>query len=203
MADFGLQPSQLSRKLVAEISKTFDTTMAQLKTRSDPRALIEAFLAQNVAARGYLVPDDLVSIALLKNGGKLSEKTRVALASNSPEAIRLLTHAAYRSADDEIAARLLLGLDGVNLPTASCILAWVWPARWPVIDMNSWAAIEHFDSSKLAPKHDTTNLKMAHWLFYTQLIRPVGTATGLSPQQVDMWLYAIGRSLRKSQAQEA
>ncbi|MGO8420961.1 hypothetical protein ACC807_15335 [Rhizobium ruizarguesonis] len=198
MTDFGSQPLHLSRRLAAEITAAFDTVMAQLKTKSDPRALIETFSTQNVAARGYLLPDDLVSIALLKNGDKLSGKTRAALQSNSPEALHFLTHAAYRAVDDEIAMRLLLGLDGVNLPTASCILSWVWPARWPVIDVNSWIAIEHFDSNRLAPKRSTKGLKMAHWLFYTQLVRLVGAATGLSPQQIDMWLYAVGRTLEKS-----
>ncbi|MGO8425886.1 hypothetical protein ACC772_37870, partial [Rhizobium ruizarguesonis] len=94
-----------------------------------PRALIETFSTQNVAARGYLLPYYLVSIALLKNGDKLSGKTLAALQSNSPEALHFLTHAAYRAVDYEIAMRLLLGLDGVNLPTASCIISWVWPER--------------------------------------------------------------------------
>ncbi|WP_416064587.1 hypothetical protein ACK9YZ_16925 [Rhizobium sp. ZK1] len=164
--------------------------------RSDPTKLIAAFASIGVAARGYLHPEELLQIALLKNGGKLSGKTRAAIGANSAEAIEALTRLALSATDDELAIRYLLGLDGVNLATASCILAWAEPRRWPVIDVNAWAAIEHFDNERSRPERRSKALKVSDWLFYVRLVRMVAEASGRTPQEVDVWLYSVGRSLK-------
>ncbi len=137
-----------------------------------------------------------MQIALLKNGGKLSGKTRAAIGANSAEAIKVLTHLALTATDDELAIRYLLGLDGVNLATASCILAWTEPGRWPVIDVNAWAAIEHFDDERSRPARRSKALKLSDWLFYVRQVRAIAEASGRTPQEVDVWLYDIGRSVK-------
>ncbi|WP_318910137.1 hypothetical protein [Shinella zoogloeoides] len=131
-------------KLSAEISARMIDEPAlpiEYASSSSLETLIADFVEQGVAERGYLTSGDLKRVAFVKNGEKLSNKTKDALASNTEEAVRQFTKMALSANDPEFSVRILLGLDGVHLPTASCILAWTLPHKWPVIDVRSWRSI--------------------------------------------------------------
>ncbi|WP_037417428.1 hypothetical protein [Sinorhizobium sp. CCBAU 05631] len=165
--------------------KTFETLV--LPTNS-PERLMTSFRERGVPERGFLLPDELEEIALVKNGGKLSTKTREALWSNSKDTIERLTRMALGTDDPELAVRLLLGLDGVRLPTATCILAWTLPHKWPVIDVRAWRALVGFSKGILVAD-PPGGLKVRHWRQYFAVVKEVATTSAMTPQAVDVWLY--------------
>ncbi len=179
-------------KITAEMAKSPELFTAYDEGRNGPSALIADFREQGVAARGYLNADDLYRIAMLKNGGKLSQKTKDALAANAESILRDFTRAAFTADDPELAVRVLLGLDGVRLPTASCILAWVLPHKWPVIDKRAWGSIAKFSGGDLAVE-PVGGLKVKHWVEYVAIVQEVANVVGRTPQEVDVWLYAYDK----------
>jgi hypothetical protein len=136
--------------------------------------------------------NQLIAIAKEKNGGKLSKtKTLAALERNSELAVLSLTEAAFASDDPEVQIRTLLGLDGVRVPTASCILAWREPQRFAVIDKRAVAAIEHLTGARIAPN------RVFDWLMYLVAVREVAKELEQSCMEVDRRLYTLGKSLER------
>lgn len=157
--------------------------------------MIADFAAQGIADRGFLTSADLKRIALVKNGGKLSMKTKSALASNTEAAVHHFTRMAFSESDPEFAVRILLGLDGVRLPTASCILAWTLPHKWPVIDVRSWRSVAKLSRDQLE-KSPIGGLKVKHWNTHNNIVQLVASQTNQSPQKIDVWLYAYDKKSR-------
>lgn len=178
----------ISRQMIAypDLFSAYD------ESSSSPSVLIQDFRKEGVTSRGYLTAHDLYRVALLKNGGKLSQKTKNALASNNEDIVREFTRIAISSDHPELAVRILLALDGVRLPTASCVLAWVLPHKWPVIDRRAWNSVASFSSGVL-PDDPVGGLKVGHWLQYVAIVREIAGVTGRKPQEVDTWLYTYDK----------
>lgn len=185
------------------VDKTVLTILAEIQSRprfdiavpvrSDPTGLIATFQERGVAERGFLFPEELEHVALVKNGGKLSTKTRNALRSNSAETIKQLTAMALKTDEPEMAVRLLMGLDGVRLPTASCLLAWTLPHKWPVIDVRAWRTLARLSDAGLEFE-PVGGLKVRHWTHYFMVVKGVAVAAAMTPQAVDVWLYHHDKS---------
>ncbi len=188
--------SDIIQDIVAAISREPHLAQPQTNGRNNPATLIADFRKRGVATRGYLLPVELHAIALLKNGGKLSGKTKIALESNGERIVKELTGMALSSDEPEIAVRLLLGLDGVRLPTASCILAWTLPHKWPVIDIRAWSSIVQFSKGKIEP-HLPGGIKVKHWLDYVRIVNAVASELKWTPQKIDLWLYGYDKGASK------
>lgn len=179
---------RVSDAICNEVAKRRDLLEQDASDAKSAAALIAAFRTEAVLERGYLTPGDLERIARLKNGGKLSGKTLVALRSNGEAALRQVTTLALKEDDPELAIRLLLGLDGVRLPTASCILAWTQPHRWAVIDVRSWNSICSLSGGEVKPL-GSVGAKIDHWLDYVRIVGAASKKLSEHPQAIDVWLY--------------
>lgn len=182
--------------IVAAISREPHLAHPQKSGRNNPATLIADFRERGVARRGYLLPAELHAIALLKNGGRLSGKMKIALESNGERIVKELTGMALSSDEPEIAVRLLFGLDGVRLPTASCILAWTLPHKWPVIDIRAWSSIVYFSKGKIEPSQPG-GIKVKHWLDYVVIVNAVASELKWTPQKIDRWLYGYDKGASK------
>jgi hypothetical protein len=78
---------------------------------------------------GYLTRDQLIEIATWK-----SARPRRRYESNSEQAVRQATAAAFRAADTAGAVTALCRLNGVALRTASALLHWMRPEEFPILD---------------------------------------------------------------------
>ena len=60
---------------------------------------------------------------------------------NDPKVVEQITELAFSIEDDTKPLQLLCVLDGVNVPTASSMLSWLFPEKWPVIDQRAWRTL--------------------------------------------------------------
>jgi hypothetical protein len=91
---------------------------------------------QNARKCGYLSPDLFVRVARWK-----SVRKTPSYLSNTDEEIRKATVAAFQAKDDATAINALKELKGVALRTASAILHWMVPERFPILDYRVMAAL--------------------------------------------------------------
>lgn len=144
--------------------------------------------------RGHLTPDELLMIAERKSTRRAKLVTR-----NSADQIRFITGRALdlRSEDnDAFRVRLLTTLEGVRAPVASCILAWIWPDRWGVLDQRAWQELHQ--RGIVSGRASGQLLGVNHWSDYMDVVRELAGRLDRRPQEIDFWLYsrnggALGR----------
>jgi hypothetical protein len=92
---------------------------------------------QEARSLGYLPKELFVRVARWK-----SVRNTQRYESNSEDEIRTATAAAFQASDDESAISALRKLNGVALRTASAILHWMRPERFPILDYRVIAALD-------------------------------------------------------------
>lgn len=136
--------------------------------------------------RSKLTVDTLFQIAREKSRRKAALVRR-----NDDHLVERVTELAFSLSDGQKAVRLLCVLDGVDLPTASAVLSWMFPDRWPVIDVRAWQTLHSF--GVVTSRASGRGLGMAQWRVYLQAVEALlDQLDGLAktPQQVDRLLYA-------------
>jgi len=99
----------------------------------EPRLLAEVGPA--VRARGFYEPGELAEVA-----GWKTQRSKSRIAGNSPDDVRDITALAF-SAPERVQHRVLTLLDGVRVPTATALLAVVFPDRHTILDVRSTEAL--------------------------------------------------------------
>ncbi|WP_411342219.1 hypothetical protein V6U71_10730 [Sphingopyxis sp. J-6] len=150
---------------------------------------LQAILHRYPSPPTALNREQLIEIAREKNGGKLAKsKALKALEGNSNAAVLRLTGLAFAEPDVEIQMRLLIGLGGVGVPTASAILTWTNPNKFAVIDRRACAALMSIVDTDINPK------SVAGWISYLAIAKRVAKRLGVTPMIVDRRLYSLGDS---------
>lgn len=99
----------------------------------EPRLLAEVGPA--VRARGFYEPGELAEVAAWK-----TQRSKSRIAANPPDDVRDITRLAF-VAPDQLAHRVLTLLEGVRVPTATALLAVVFPERHTILDVRSTEAL--------------------------------------------------------------
>jgi thermostable 8-oxoguanine DNA glycosylase len=167
------------------------TDMGDLREWNDPHFQEQGHLAslffelRSARKRGFLTQKELVEIA------KTKSPRRYALAKeNTPEEVKAVTSLAYdvtKIKSERVRAGLLCSLRGVSVPTASCLLSWVYPDEWPVIDQRAWRTLATYS---LVNGNVARRLSCTDYENYVALCREIASDKSVSPQLVDRWLYA-------------
>lgn len=105
-----------------------------------PREVIEerAFESEMIAERRRRALSKAMFVRLAR--WKSVRKTHD-YEANSEAAVRIATANAFQADDDASALRSLISLDGVAVRTASAILHWLCPDRYPILDFRVLAAL--------------------------------------------------------------
>lgn len=141
--------------------------------------------------RKFLTKEELTRICILKS------PRRAALSiENNDGAVERVTRFAFSEPDPLLKIRVLGVLNGVSVPTASAILAWTYPEKFPVIDRRAWRALA--DRAILPKRNDEQSLTIGNWLTYLGVIRRLEKYTGWKPQEIDHWLYLADKEKRAS-----
>lgn len=140
----------------------------------------------------FLESDMLRRIAKEKNGDKISQVKDLALRRNSDVSLKRITELAFIEQDDETKVRILCGLDGVRVPTASAILAWHQPERFGVIDIMACRALCVLGFDKMDKP------RVQYWTTYLGIIREAAERIGERPFDVDRRLWTYGRKLSRA-----
>jgi len=163
-----------------DFSKKIDYYMGQYN--------VEAILfekGREMHSRGYLLKHEFLAICLWK-----SRRPKQRYGSNSEDLIKSATKKALATNDETEKMKLLIELEGVQIPTASAILAVVEPAKYPIIDIRCLQALNNLGLLKWG---NVKPIMMKDWLQYLKLIREMADKAGVSPRDLDKALFAFNR----------
>ncbi|MDY0289693.1 MAG: hypothetical protein RBR15_12780 [Sphaerochaeta sp.] len=133
---------------------------------------------QEIQARGYLTKADLERVAKWKSPRSAGHVSR-----NSEEYVRAVTAIALQTDNEQLRIEVLTLLDGVGLPTASVILHFYHPDRYPILDFRSLWSLSLDDAQK-----DTFEF----WWDYTVICRSLSSEHAIDMRTLDkaLWQYS-------------
>ena len=134
------------------------------------------------AKRGYLNQSEFVAIGRTKTLRK-----SVLLKANTSTKIREVTRFAYSATNEKQRIERLCTLRGVAVPRASCLLAWVYPDKWGVIDVRAWKVLVHYKA--VNTRVEGRNLGPNQWVTYVKILNELSEALRVTPRAIDVWLY--------------
>jgi hypothetical protein len=135
-------------------------------------------------AKGYLTRSVFLDIARWK-----SPRPRRLHEANSPMVIRAATRASFDASSDSAAVEPLCTLKGVRLRTASALLQWMRPDRFPILD------VRVVNSLGEAPPNNWEETA-----FYTRIadgIRTIAKELGVDLRTLDRALWALDKKRSK------
>jgi hypothetical protein len=131
--------------------------------------------------RGHYTKPEIVLICEWKTA-----RSRGRVASNTEAFVEGITRAAFATEDESERMAALCALQGVNPPTASVLLHFAFPGRYPIID---WRALESLGQ----PRQSTYTTK--YWLSYVDACRELAAQAGVTMRDLDkaLWQYSSER----------
>jgi hypothetical protein len=131
--------------------------------------------------RGYYTKPELVLVCEWK-----TVRSRRRVADNTAAFVEGLTRVAFAAEDESERMAALCALKGVNPPTASVLLHFAFPDRYPIID---WRALESLGQ----PRQPAYTID--YWLAYVDACRKLASQAGVSMRVLDkaLWQYSRGR----------
>lgn len=137
-----------------------------------------ALYTQEIQARGYLEKEDLERVAMWK-----APRSAGHVRKNSEQYIRAVTSLAFHTENERLRIEALTLLDGVGWPTASVILHFYHPERYPILDFRALWSL-----SLEVP----TQYTFAFWWDYTVICRSLATENSIDMRTLDkaLWQYS-------------
>ena len=135
-----------------------------------------------VRARGYYQRREFLLVCAWK-----TPRSGPRVARNTGPAIRAATRRALADPDEAARMAALLTLSGVGVPTASTLLYFALPARYPILDVRA------LESLGVKPR---SQYPIAFWLGYLEACRALADRCGVSLRTLDMalWQWSKERS---------
>ena len=129
--------------------------------------------------RGYFELAELLEVCAWKTG-----RTTSRVESNSSPAVQAVTKRALATDDEAERMAALLELNGVGVPTASAILHFAFPDRYPILDVRALESLG-YESSR-------TTYSVAFWLRYLGTCRALAKEHSVSIRTLDkaLWQYS-------------
>jgi hypothetical protein len=149
-----------------------------------PSKLRSLICALERADRKHLTRAELWEIARFK--GTRYGRHRL-VEDNCERDVIAISELAFALEDDVLRVKTLCVLHGVSVPVASAILAWCFPAKFPVIDQRAWRTLRR--SNLVTGKDDGVNLGLREWGEYLAVVREISKLNGMTPQGIDAALY--------------
>jgi hypothetical protein len=129
--------------------------------------------------RGYYTKPELVLVCEWKTA-----RSRSNVAKNSEAFVEGITRAVFGTEDESERMAGLCALRGVEAPTASVLLHFAFPDRYPIID---WRALESLGQTEQA----TYSVK--YWLAYVEACRRLAREAGVTMRVLDKALWQHSR----------
>jgi hypothetical protein len=129
--------------------------------------------------RGYYTKSELVLISEWKT---VRSKSRVA--RNTDAFVEGITRAAFATDDESERMLALCALRGVDVPTASVLLHFAFPDRYPIIDRRALESL----GERAQPPYPTS-----YWLAYVDACRKLAAEAGVTMRVLDKALWQHSR----------
>jgi hypothetical protein len=131
--------------------------------------------------RGYYTKPELVLVCEWKTA-----RSRSRVAQNTDAFVEGITRAAFATEDDSERMAALCALRGVSAPTASVLLHFAFPDRYPILD---WRALESLGQPEQA------GYPLEYWLEYVRTCRELAAQAGVTMRVLDKALWQHSREL--------
>ena len=151
------------------------------KLLEDDQSLQESF--KDARLSGHITPQQLRDVAKWKSG----ERTLPHLTKNAAEEVKECSAVAFAAQTDRLRIHALLALDGISWPTASAILHFVFPGRFPILDVRAMGTVGKIRAdSKQSP-----NYTLPLWTQYAKLCRETAERYGVTLRDLDraLWMW--------------
>ena len=131
-------------------------------------------------AQGHYTREQFLVVCAWK-----TPRSRPRVAANDEAAVRVATGAALAATDERVRMEALLALSGVGVPTASTLLYFAEPDRYPILDVR---ALE-----SLGQPVNRSTYPVAYWLEYLAACRALADAHGVGLRTLDKALWQHSR----------
>jgi hypothetical protein len=129
--------------------------------------------------RGHYTKPELVLVCAWKTA---RSRSRVAL--NTEAFVEGITRTALATTDEAERVLALCALRGVNMPTASVLLHFAFPDRYPIID---WRALESLG------QREQSAYSVDYWVAYVNACRALAREAGVTMRILDKALWQHSR----------
>lgn len=155
-----------------------------------------SYVGKGIRERGYLTPLDLLYIICWKAPsnyeacGKAVYNAFECIRKSGIEGIKAVTTEAIRLAREnqiQKSVEKLSQLHGVKTRVASAILAFYDPEKFGVVDVLAWKALYKQSKNDFEPQD---------YVKYLEDIRKIAGECNMTPRNVDLALWQIGRRIR-------
>ena len=133
--------------------------------------------------RGYYTKPELVLVCEWKTA-----RSRSRVAKNSASFVEGIARVAFATEDETERMAALCALQGVNPPTASVLLHFAFPDRYPIID---WGALESLGQ----PRQATYTID--YWVTYIDACRNLASQAEVTMRALDKALWQHSRERRR------
>lgn len=152
------------------------TAAGQYDASEDKKVLA---VGKAAARTGYLTRDQLLVLVRWK-----SPRASSRAAANRPEFVAEVTRTSLQTRDEQLRIEVLTLLRGVGWPTASVILHFCIPDRYPILDVRALWTLGLDE----VPGYD-----FEFWQSYTSYCRSLASEMGLSMRSLDRGLWEYSR----------
>jgi hypothetical protein len=141
----------------------------------------DAVVAAGKAARqrGFYAREELLEVCRWKARGRTDHHA----AENTPEEVESITRAAFAEPDERKRIAALRELNGVDWATASVLLHFGFPTRYPILDRRALQAL-----GLVAP----AAYSFKYWRAYVEFCRRLASEAGVDMRTLDraLWQYS-------------
>lgn|SRR5574341_339480 len=114
---------------------------------------------------------------------------------NPAATVRRVSRAVLATRSERARLRLLTGLRGVGVPTASAILTLLDPRRYGVLDIRAWQLL--FGLGRVGRKPAGRGFTLRDWLDYLGELRRHARRLGVTARAVEYTLFVCHRKVQK------
>ena len=147
-------------------------------------------MSKNIIENGFLNKKELIKILKWKSPRPLRFYNQ-----NEENDIIYITKLAFSQKDDALCIHILSALKGVNYPSASAILMFYNPDRFPVLDIRVWKQLYKCNLVNENPRG--INFTLDQWRKYLTVIRDLSLQYNLSARQIEKRIFDFDKLNQK------
>jgi hypothetical protein len=135
-----------------------------------------------IRVKGFLSKEELINILKWTSPRPLRFYKQ-----NKENDVIYITRLALAQSDDALKIHILSALKGVNYPSASAILMFDNPEKFPVLDIRVWKQL--YKGKLVNDNARGMNFTLDQWRNYLYIIRSLSTHYGLSSRQIEKRIF--------------
>jgi len=159
-----------------------ETILESIEYNEDEKTKALFIMSKKIIENGFLNKDELIKILKWKSPRPLRFYNQ-----NEENDIMHITKLALSQKDDVLNIHILSALKGVNYPSASAILMFYDPDRFPVLDIRVWKQLYKCNLVNENPRG--MNFTLDQWRKYLEVIRGLSVQYNLSARQIEKRIF--------------